>query len=304
MVRDRTSSGSEPATVREGAPRTAGDGHLLRPGTELVDRYRVLAVLGRGGWGVVYRAHDLELELDIALKLLHPEAAADPVQAQMFRNEVRIARRVTHPNVCRLHDLVASPDGCFITMEYVAGEPLSARLARGRLAPGEAHRVLRDVTAGLAAAHTAGVIHRDLKPANVLVADDRALIADFGVAYDRRAIDRMLDLDPPRALGTRGYMAPEQATGAPIDARVDVYALGLLGVILLTGQRPPTAATGTISDAEARAPASLDPAVLLDAAPAGSAPAVVALIRDCLAIAPADRPRDAGEVLERLAHAA
>jgi serine/threonine protein kinase len=300
MVSDRAPSACEPATLREG-PARDDERHLLRPGTELVDRYRVLAVLGRGGWGVVYRARDLELELDIALKQLHPDAAADPVQAAMFRTEVRIARRVSHPNVCRLHDLVASPDGCFITMEYIAGEPLSAHLARGPLASPDAHRVLHDVTAGLAAAHAAGVIHRDLKPANVLVTDARALIADFGVACDRRAIAP----EPARALGTRGYMAPEQATGAPIDARVDVYALGLLGVILLTGQQPPLAATGSITEDDvALAGECLDPAVLLDAAASRLAPALVRLIRDCLAIAPADRPRDAAEVLDRLARAA
>jgi serine/threonine-protein kinase len=283
----------EPATLREGAARGPAQRRLLGVGTELADRYRILGMLGRGGWGVVYLARDLTLELDIALKLLHPDVAADPVQAAMFRNEVRIARRVTHPNVCRLYDLVEAPGASFITMEYIAGEPLSAQLTRGRLAARDARRVLHDVTSGLAAAHAAGVIHRDLKPANVLVADDRALIVDFGVACDGRA--------PPVAIcgiGTRGYMAPEQALGAPIDARVDVYALGLLAVILFTGHRPPLAATGSVHDDEPAVP-SLDPAAAL-ADDAAIAPALAALIRDCLAIAPGDRPRDAGAVLARL----
>jgi serine/threonine protein kinase len=299
MARGARAVEVEPVTVRERAGRGEPPHPLLRVGTELADRYRILAVLGRGGWGVVYRARDLTLELDIALKLLHPDIAADPAQAAMFRNEVRIARRVTHPNVCRLHDLVDVPGACFITMEYIAGEPLSARLARGRLAATAARRVLHDVTAGLAAAHAAGVIHRDLKPANVLVAEDRALIVDFGVACDgaARAAEPAGDIGP---LGTRGYMAPEQAGGAPIDARVDVYALGLLAVILLTGHRPPLAATGSVADPDDEAPPSLDPAAALTDEDVDVEPALVGLIRDCLAIAPGDRPRDACAVLARL----
>jgi serine/threonine protein kinase len=299
--------GLDVPTLCEGA-RAARPASALRPGTELADRYRVLDRLGEGGWGVVYRARDLTLELDVALKLLHPEVAHDPTKVAVFRHEVRIARMVTHPNVCRLHDLVATPSSCFITMEYVAGEPLSARLARGRLARPEALRVLRDVTRGLAAAHAAGVIHRDLKPANVLVTGERAVIADFGVACEGRTLGD----GPHKVVGTRGYMAPEQTTGAPIDARVDVYALGLLAVILLTGQRPPLTMTCTLAErAEATGAQAtgatdaadgvpFDPAALLDGEPA-LAPALVALIRDCLATSPAARPRDAGAVLRRIA---
>ncbi|HEX4417039.1 MAG TPA: serine/threonine-protein kinase [Kofleriaceae bacterium] len=286
----------EPPTVRDGR-RATPPAHRLRPGTELAGRYRVLGVLGEGGWGVVYRARDLTLELDVALKVLHPSIASDPSRAAAFRNEVRVARMVTHPNVCRLHDLVEASGACFITMELVAGEALSARIARGPLPLPEALRILRDVASGLAAAHAAGIIHRDLKPANVLLAGDRALIADFGIACERRACERRVaGAGPLTVVGTRGYMAPEQATGAAIDARIDVYALGLLAMALVTDQRASQAINRTVHASDDLPPAIIDPTPWLD----GVDPELAAVIRDCLAIAPGDRPRDAGAVLPRL----
>jgi len=277
-------------TLREGAPCAELPAGALRPGTKLAGRYRILELLGVGGMGVVYRAHDLTLELDIALKVLHPKIAYDPTK---LRNEVRVARMVTHPNVCRLHDLEEKPDGCFITMEYVAGESLAARLERGALELPAMLRVLHDVASGLAAAHSVGVIHRDLKPSNVLLAGDRAIVADFGIAGEGRA----LGAGPQNVTGTRGYMAPEQATGAPLDAGVDVYALGVLAFVLATGHRPPTAVTQTATDGDSAAvPAVPDFGPYLDALP----PDLATLIADCLAAAPGDRPRDAGEVVRRL----
>jgi len=266
----------EAPTLREGARAAPRPGRLAA-GSELAGRYRILELLGEGGMGVVYRARDLSLDLDVALKLLHPGIAGDPDKLAVFRNEVRVGRMVTHPNVCRLHDLVDGAGSCFITMEHVAGEPLSARLARGRLALPDALRVLRDVARGLAAAHAAGVVHRDLKPSNVLLAGERAVIADFGIAGECRA----LAAGPQHAAGTRGFMAPEQIAGTALDARVDVYALGVLGFLLATGSRPsalPVAELGF-----AGLPADL-----------------AALLADCLAAEPAERPRDAGAVLRRL----
>jgi tetratricopeptide (TPR) repeat protein len=268
-------------TVRDGKPRGEPSSGIA-PGTELAGRYRILEQLGEGGMGVVYRARDLTLDLDVALKVLHPRIAHDPEKLAFFRNEVRVARMVTHHNVCRLHDLEDAPQGCFITMEHVAGESLAARLARGRIPLPEALRVLRDVARGLAAAHAAGVIHRDLKPSNILLASDRAIVADFGIAGERRA----LAAGPQDVAGTRGYMAPEQLGGARLDARVDVYALGVIAFVLVTGRHPPPAAT----------PAP-DYGPALDELP----PGLAALISECLAAAPGDRPRDAGEVLRRLA---
>jgi serine/threonine-protein kinase len=243
--------------------------------------------------GVVYRARDLTLEIDVALKVLHPEIAHDPAKVAFFRNEVRVARMVTHPNVCRLHDLEESGDGCFITMEHIAGEPLSARLARGRIELPVALRVLRDVARGLAAAHAAGVIHRDLKPSNVLLAGERAIVVDFGIAGE----DHTFGTGPQAIAGTRGYMAPEQATGAPLDARADVYALGVLAFVLATGRRPPPAVTCTIP---AGASAAALPIADLENSLATLPANLAALIADCLSMLPDARPRDAGAVLARL----
>jgi tetratricopeptide (TPR) repeat protein len=279
-------------TIRGGPPRDAPSG-ALPPGSELAGRYRILELVGEGGMGIVYRARDLTLDSDVALKILHPRIAHDPAKLAFFRNEVRVARKVTHPNVCRLHDLENAQDGCFITMEYIAGEPLSARLARGTIEPAVALRVLRDVASGLAAAHAAGVIHRDLKPSNVLLAGDRAVVADFGIAGE----DHALGSGPQDVAGTRGYMAPEQATGAPLDARADVYALGVLAFALATGRRPPPAVTHTIP---AGASAAELPIADLETQLAALPSELAALIRDCLALLPDARPRDAGAVLDRL----
>nr|HEX4313397.1 serine/threonine-protein kinase [Kofleriaceae bacterium] len=218
------------ATLRE---RPAAAGEPARPGvlaigTLVAGRYRVLELVGEGGMGVVYRARDITLDADVALKRLHEDVAHDAERLAFFRNEVRVARRVTHPNVCRLHDLAEDGErgGWFVTMEYVAGESLASRIARG----GDAWtlddklRVLRGIATGLAAAHDAGVVHRDLKPANVLLGGDRVVVCDFGIAGDRAA----LASGPQHVAGTDGYMAPEQARGAAVDARADVYAFGVV----------------------------------------------------------------------------
>ncbi|HSR98849.1 MAG TPA: serine/threonine-protein kinase [Kofleriaceae bacterium] len=279
-------------TIRGGAPPEVAPG-ALAPGVELAGRYRILELVGVGGMGVVYRARDLALDIDIALKRLHPRIAHDPAKLAFFRNEVRVARMVTHPNVCRLHDLEDTADGCFITMEHIAGEPLSARLARGPIEPAQARRILRDVASGLSAAHAAGVIHRDLKPSNVLLARGRAVVADFGIAGERHA----LGSGPQDVAGTRGFMAPEQATGAPLDARTDVYGLGVLAFVLATGRRPPNAAQSPSSPG---APAAELAAADLETQLAPLPADLAALIRDCLAASPDARPRDAAAIVVRL----
>jgi predicted Ser/Thr protein kinase len=280
-------------TLREGAPRRRKRASTLSAGSELVGRYRILGVLGEGGWGTVYHARDLTLELDVALKILHPNIARDPAKLAVFRNEVRVARMVTHPNVCRLHDLIDAPGGCFITMEYVAGESLAALLERGRLALPHALRILRDVARGLSASHAAGVIHRDLKPSNVLVIGDRVVVADFGIAGE----DRTLGSGPQKVVGTLGYMAPEQTAGGPLDARVDVYAFGVLACVLATGQHPPqTPARRARHRADLAASLAAELTPLLADLPA----TLAQLIADCLALDPRARPRDACAVLRRL----
>lgn len=153
-------------------------------GAVIDNRYRVIEMLGRGGMGEVYRAEDQRLGVSVALKFLPPDLAADPVALARLRDEVKLARRVSHPNVCRVHDMGMEAGQPFITMEYVDGEDLATLLRRiGRVAGERAIEIARQITAGLAAAHAAGILHRDLKPANVMLdRNGQARVTDFGLA--------------------------------------------------------------------------------------------------------------------------
>ena len=177
------------------------------PGMLIAGRYRIISLLGRGGMGEVYRADDLSLGQAVALKFL-PEADRDEHTLERFRNEVRIARHISHPNVCRVYDIGQSDDQVFLSMEYVDGEDLSSLLRRiGRLPADKALEIARKICAGLAAAHDKGVLHRDLKPANIML-DGRGevLIMDFGLAGVAHEIEDVRS-------GTPAYMAPEQLVG-------------------------------------------------------------------------------------------
>lgn len=204
------------------------------PGSLLAERYRIVALLGRGGMGEVYRADDLTLGQPVALKFLPEEAAADPGLLERFRGEVRIARKVSHPNVCRVYD-VGEVDGLtYFTMEYVDGEDLASLLRRiGRLPNDKAVDIARQLCAGIAAAHSKGVLHRDLKPANIML-DGRgqAVITDFGLAA-------LTDQVPGAEVrsGTPAYMAPEQLAGKEVTEKSDLYSLGLVLYELFTGKR-------------------------------------------------------------------
>jgi serine/threonine-protein kinase len=209
------------------------------PARELVGgRYEVLGLLGAGGMGTVYRARDRELDEIVALKVLRRDLAEAPGILDRFRQEAKLARRVTHRNVARTFDIGEHGGDKFLTMELVKGESLATRLARdGALPLAEVARIGIEICEGLAAAHAAGVVHRDLKPDNVLLADDgRVVITDFGIA---RAIDPGAAASTMGApIGTPAYMAPEQVQGLPdIDARADVYSLGTILYEALTGRR-------------------------------------------------------------------
>ena len=215
------------------------EGRFL-PGTLLGDRYRVISLLGSGGMGEVYRASDLRLGQPVALKFLPEETASDPKALARFHNEVRIARQVAHPNVCRVYDLGEVEGLQYISMEYVDGEDLNSLLRRiGRLPPDKALEIARKLCAGLAAAHDKGVLHRDLKPANIMI-DGRGhvLITDFGLA----AVMGQIEGAEARN-GTPGYMAPEQLSGKEVSAQSDIYALGVVLYEMFTGKRPFVAAT-------------------------------------------------------------
>ena len=196
-------------------------------------RYRIVGLLGRGGMGEVYRADDTKLGQTVALKFLPDTLARDPSSVERFYAEIRVGRQVSHPNVCRLYDLVEVDGQHCLSMEYIDGEDLATLLARiGRLPSDKATEIARELCAGLAAAHDKGVIHRDLKPANVMLdGRGRVRITDFGLAAFAADMER-------EALGgTPAYMAPEQLEGKPASLQSDLYALGLTLYEVFTGKR-------------------------------------------------------------------
>ncbi|HET6957997.1 MAG TPA: serine/threonine-protein kinase, partial [Vicinamibacterales bacterium] len=206
------------------APGTAGP-HRFAPGAIVAGRYRLVSLLGRGGMGEVYRADDLKLGQPVALKFLAEDVDRDPARLTQLHTEVRMARQVSHPNVCRVYDVGELEGHTFLSMEYVDGEDLATLLRRiGRLPPDKAVEVARKVCAGLAAAHDKGVLHRDLKPANVML-DGRGnvMITDFGLA----ALAEEVAKGDVRS-GTPAYMAPEQLEGREVTTRSDIYSLGLV----------------------------------------------------------------------------
>jgi len=219
------------ATTTWGTSSGSIDHGRFEPGLILDNRYRILGLLGRGGMGEVYRADDLRLGQQVALKFLPAALTTDPVRLAQFHNEVRTARQVSHPNVCRVYDIGEIDGQLFITMEYVDGEDLSQLLRRiGRLPEDKGIDVARQICAGLAAAHERGVLHRDLKPANIMVdGAGRARIMDFSLA----AVGEVSDV---RA-GTPAYMAPEQLAGQEVTIKSDIYALGLVLYEIFTGRR-------------------------------------------------------------------
>ncbi len=223
-----------------GRPLTSSSGWLtstdaidhgrFQPGALLDGRYRVVGRLGRGGMGEVYRADDLKLGQPVALKFLPEDVDKDPGRLTQLHAEVRMARQVSHPNVCRVYDVDEFEGHTFLSMEYVDGEDLASLLRRiGRFPQDRAIELSRQVCAGLAAAHDRGVVHRDLKPANIMLdGSGRIRVTDFGLAGAAGEALRA---------GTPAYMAPEQIAGREVTTRSDIYALGLVLYELFTGQR-------------------------------------------------------------------
>jgi predicted Ser/Thr protein kinase len=206
----------------------------------LAGRYRIIAMLGKGGMGEVYRADDLTLGQQVALKFLPEAASRDEEALARFRNEVRTARRVSNPNVCRVYDVGEIDGQTFLSMEYIDGEDLASLLRRiGRLPHDKALEIARQLCAGLGAAHHEGVLHRDLKPSNIML-DGRghAMITDFGLA----GMSGQIDANDFRT-GTPTYMAPEQLAGKEVTLKSDIYSLGLVLYEIFTGKRAFEAAT-------------------------------------------------------------
>jgi serine/threonine protein kinase len=262
------------------------DGAQFIPGTMLSGRYRIVGLLGRGGMGEVYRADDLKLGQAVALKFLPKQLTHRAERLARFHQEVRLARQVSHPNVCRVHDIAEAGGQHFLSMEYIDGEDLASLLRRiGRLPSDKALELARQLCAGLAAAHERKVLHRDLKPANVLIdGRGRAHIVDFGLADltgERR--------DAAEIAGTPGYMAPEQQEGRDATTRTDVYALGLVLYEMFTGKR-----ALTIDDAfPGGRPSTGEPHVRPSTLIPELDPAIERVIMRCLEPDPARRPSSA-----------
>ena len=263
-------------------------------GTILNDRYRIVGLLGRGGMGEVYRAEDLKLEQPVALKFLPESLSFDGAALARFHREVRVARQISHRNVCRVYDIGEFEGLHFLSMEYIRGEELSSVLKRfGRLPVDKAVEIARQVCAGLAAAHDAGVLHRDLKPANVMIDENGDVrITDFGLAGLVEEFGEGAALE-----GTPEYMSPEQLEGRELTARSDLYSLGLVIYELFTGRKAFSAKTlnellrirrtESLPESPSRYVKDLDPLV-------------ERVIERCLSADPKERPASALQVAAAL----
>lgn len=219
------------------AAKAASGGAILEPGQVLAGRFQIREVLGIGGMGAVYKAYDRDIERLIALKCIRPELANSPEVVQRFTQELLLARQISHKNVIRIFDVRDSGGVKFITMEFVQGRDLGSLMEeQGKLPVAEAIGIMRQVCAGLAAAHAEGVIHRDLKPSNIMIEENgRVVVMDFGLARDQ---DESLMTRTGAIMGTFQYMSPEQAKGEKVDARSDIFTVGIILFELLTGKTP------------------------------------------------------------------
>ncbi len=209
----------------------------LKTGTTFARRFEIIEELGKGGMGKVYKVLDKEINEKIALKLLKPDIAADEKTIERFRNELRFARKIGHPNVCRMYDLNREGDTHYITMELVSGEDLKSTITRiGQFPIGKAISIGKQVCSGLAEAHRLGVVHRDLKPQNIMLdKEGNARIMDFGIA---RSLKAKGITGAGVMIGTPEYMSPEQVEVKDVDQRSDIYSLGVILYEMVTGRLP------------------------------------------------------------------
>jgi CheY-like chemotaxis protein/tRNA A-37 threonylcarbamoyl transferase component Bud32 len=273
------------------------DGGNLRSGETFAQRYEIIAVLGRGGMGTVYRAKDLELEEEIAVKTLRPEFVADKTLLARFKDEIRLARRLTDANIVRTHDFGEWSGVCFLTMECVQGITIRELIdTRGRLGVSATLAIAAQLAHSLAVAHEHGVIHRDIKPQNLLVDEAGVLkVMDFGVA--RLAERSTANTEAGLVLGTPAYMPPEQLLGEAVDARSDLYAAGVVLYECLTGKLPFEAGSvislvAKLLKEDARPPQDVNPEI---------PPALSALVLQLLAKRPEDRVQTAADLGTQLA---
>jgi serine/threonine protein kinase/tetratricopeptide (TPR) repeat protein len=264
-------------------------------GTLLAERYEILEMLGQGGMGAVYKARDTELERLVALKLIRPELASNPEMLRRFKQELILAREVTHRNVIRIFDLGQARGLKFITMEFVEGRDLRAVLRERKKIPvDETVQMIAQVCRALESAHAAGVVHRDLKPQNIMLdRKDRVYVMDFGIAH---SLETPGMTQTGALMGTPEYMSPEQAKGMKVDARSDLFSLGIIFYEMLTGISPYQADTAIATllkrtQERPQPPADVDPAIPR---------AISDVVMKCLEINRDDRYSSAREILEDL----
>ncbi|WP_437322075.1 protein kinase domain-containing protein [Sorangium sp. So ce385] len=275
------------------APGAAAVAALV-PGHVIAGRFELRAQLGAGGMGAVWRALDRAVDEEVAVKVLLAGGSCEPVVVERFRRELKLARKISHPNVCRVFDLGEADGLRFLTMELVEGKTLRAVLLERAIAPRRALSLLQQVASGLAAVHEQGIIHRDLKPENVLVRrDGQALVADFGLARGALA-----QASTDSIVGTLAYMSPEQLRGEPLGPASDIFSLGILAFELLTGRSPfGSGAPATLMSAILRdAPQRLEGLAL----PAGAVRALDALLARAMAKRPEERFPTAGSFVAAL----
>lgn len=281
------------AAARRSAADTAANlAAIVEPGTLLGGRYEILEMLGLGGMGAVYKARDRELDRVIAVKVIRPDLAGIPAILQRFKQELILARQVTHRNVVRIFDLAEADGVKFVTMEYVQGRDLRGALEeQGKLPVSDAVNIIQQVCRGLEAAHSEGVVHRDLKPGNLMCDQHgRIVVMDFGLAH---SLETKGLTQSGTVLGTMEYMSPEQAKGGHVDPRSDIYALGLIFYELLTGKMPfeaetPVASLLKRSQEAVRPPVELEPTL---------PPAVNKVVLKCLERDPARRYQNVDDIL-------
>ncbi|HEX7185776.1 MAG TPA: tetratricopeptide repeat protein [Thermoanaerobaculia bacterium] len=277
------------------APPAPPEARTLEPGDRLAGRYRIQERIGKGGMGVVYRALDMQLGLCVALKVLRSDFSGDGQLKERFRRELILARQVTHRNAVRIHDIGQDGDLLFLTMDYVAGQSLRALLRKeGPLSAERAAAILRQLALALEVAHEEGVVHRDLKPANVLIdTTERAYVTDFGVA---RSLNSPGVTRAGTVIGTLDYLSPEQAGGEEVDARSDLYALGILLFEMLTGELPFAGSSAAETLAQRLTGATRDLQALRRDVP----PRLAAIARRLLERDPARRFQSARELIDAL----
>ena len=286
---------SDTTGLPSGTTQRTGRRAVLTGGQAFGPRYRIIGLLGMGGMGEVYRAWDAALSIEVALKVIRPDVIHDPEAAaaleRRFKKELLTARQVTHKHVVRIHDLGEIDGIKYLTMPCIDGSNLATILRQENALPvPRALRLLRQIVAGLQAAHDANVIHRDLKPANIMVSpEDQAVIMDFGIARSSAAVD---GTTTGHVEGTLAYMAPEQALGGAVDQRSDIYAFGLIAYEMLTGLREKGG--DSVAEAKARFVNGVAPMSVAIPSP------VRAFVERCVHLDPAQRYQNAGELVAAL----